>query len=216
MTVKIRFPMTMMAASVRNNGGPETVGNEHPIHLEQATQTPFNEPKTNPNGLKLTKIPNPLSITPTRQYSLNRRHYATILFLLLYAFTQTMDTDANMSDASASAKRAASPLARRSQKKVVQEASPTKQTRFLEPPTAEDVVSTTANHNMATTGLEDLSELTLALARTPYERLFGHDSDDKLRSTTTSSPFSSTQENGSTTQRNSPKTNSRKSKRRRP
>jgi hypothetical protein len=85
-----------------------------------------------------------------------------------------------MSDTSAAGKRAASPMTKTHRKKTSQETSPIKQARFAEIPTVEDVISTTANHNMATQGFEDLNESMVALARTPYERLHGHDmGDDK-------------------------------------
>jgi hypothetical protein len=64
-------------------------------------------------------------------------------------------------------------------RKKSHEATPTKQARFADIPAVEDVISTTANHNMSTQGFEDLNESMVALARTPYERLHGHDMGDE-------------------------------------
>jgi hypothetical protein len=144
--------MTMMRASARNNGGSTTVGNNQPTHLDHTTQAPSKEPTAQPNKSKPTKILSPPVTTTIRQlYSLHRRHYTTILLLLLYALTRTiMETDASMSDAPASTKRSTSPLAKKNQKNATQGTPPIKQISFLEVPTDEDGVSTTANHNIAT------------------------------------------------------------------
>jgi hypothetical protein len=175
--------MTMMQASAMNNGGATTVGVIKPTHLNPTTQVNGREPTTPPNEAEPTKFVHLYVLTNTKTrklYSLHRRHYTTILLLLLYAFTLiTMETDASMSDASMSTKRSASPLARKNQKKVTQGTSLIKRISFLEVPTEEDIVPTTTNHNIATSGLKDLNESTLALAQTPYERMLGQDMGDQ-------------------------------------
>jgi hypothetical protein len=76
-------------------------------------------------------------------------------------------------------KQAASPMTKTLSKKTSQDSSPARLLRFAKLPTVEDVVSTTVNHNIASQVLEDLSESQLALVRSPYERLFGQDRNDK-------------------------------------
>jgi hypothetical protein len=99
---------------------------------------------------------------------LSCRHYELILFLTLLIFSLTMDTE--MSDPPTLGKQMASPGATTKHKKV---------TLFAEIHLEEDVVSTTANHNITNQGFEDLTESMVALARSPYKRLHGQDMGDE-------------------------------------
>jgi hypothetical protein len=169
----------MKSSLASDNGGIQTVGNGEPIPIDTSGMALAYAPKLNQGNRNYTK--------PSRYYqrkceklpTLSRRHTGSILFLLLLILSLLMDADANMSDASTAGKRAASPMTKATRKKTTQDTSPTKQTRFTEPPAVEDVISTKANHNMATQGFEELNESMVTLARTPYERLHGHDMGDE-------------------------------------
>jgi hypothetical protein len=113
-----------------------------------------------------------------RRISISLRHYTAILFLTLYALT--METDASMSDASASSKRPA-PISSlgAAKKRIEGEQSPSaKQTRFIEPEPDETIVSTKINRHTENPFLESLTETALNMAKTPYESLFGEDKGD--------------------------------------
>jgi hypothetical protein len=113
-----------------------------------------------------------------RRLLLNLRHVTTLLFLTVYALT--METDANMSDASTSSKRPAplSSLGAAKKRHDSEQSLTAKQTRFTEPEPGETTVSTKINRHMENPFLETLTESMLNVAKTPYETLFGNDAGD--------------------------------------
>jgi hypothetical protein len=91
-----------------------------------------------------------------------------------------METDANMSDASASSKRLAPAGKQETPKKRNDTAQhPTaRQTRFEEIEVNETIVSTKPNKHIDNPYLESLPESMLKLAKSPYEALYSEDSGD--------------------------------------
>jgi hypothetical protein len=115
--------MTMMVPSDPNNGGSQPLDAQWRQERETANTSLFTASKANSHETKWKKyqrdhqVPykdrgQPLKIQRQEILALNNtrkprkrttassyRHCATILYLLLYALTLTMDTDASMSDA---------------------------------------------------------------------------------------------------------------------
>jgi hypothetical protein len=181
-----KTPLNRVAMVDSNNKTWEKYDGDHKL--------PYNRTKESKRHSREKSIVDPNREPRKRSARITYRHYTAILYLILYAVTVIMDTDANMSDAVATSKR---------QKRNEGEQSPTtKQTRFTEPDPDETVVSTKiqVNRHLENPFLETLPESLQIKAKTPYETLFGEDScntrlialDYILYSYCTGNPFAHT------------------------